>query len=207
MSAIKRPLLLLLMLSSSYVMACSSDKVWQSKISVVPVVTSVVLNSESIGIYHISSLECSLSCYLAELSKNNIEFSLQGNLLRINKNGGMTIELTEMPLQGFKGRMICKADKTYKILSLPKELDMPKAINDFQAMDSKENSRTITYENFPRQKYLSLIQSLQKRAKEMDITTSYSYFKMADSSELNFIYDSRKLKSTLILIYVKRNPK
>ena len=196
---------MILFIFSPNLYACFDKITNLQGMSIKPIGRQSILNGSSIDMYEFLSRNCNLECYIKFLDKNDIEFTIQGILFYIRKNGGFTLQLFENDNDSFSGRVICKAVKKYNVLNMPSYYKLSKPSNDFQTTDSGSVSRTLSYNGISKSSYNNLVNVIKFNSRSFDITNAFSFFEMKDGSEFNLIYDLKRNTGNLVVVYVEKN--
>lgn len=196
---------IVLLLQVSNAKACLINNLKEKNMHLIQIGKNTILNGSPMQMYDLVSKSCGLECYMSFLDKKNIRFSKQGSLFYIAENGGITIQIFSTNTRSFSGRVVCPLKAKLKLLALPNYIKITKPTTDFQSEDHGEINRTLVFREFKRADYIRLIDQLRSKSKVNDINNVFSYFDLGNGSEINLIFDSRKLVSTLVIVNIKKS--
>ncbi|WP_447506557.1 hypothetical protein [Acinetobacter oleivorans] len=185
--------------------ACLFGDLKEKNMQLIPIGKNTILNGSTVQMFNLFSPSCSLECYMRILNEKNLRFTKQGSLFYIGKEGGVTLQLLSLSNNAMSARVICKAKNKLKYIQLPNYIKLSNPSTDFQSEDNGSVSRTMMFKNFKKNDYLNLVHQIQKQAKTSDLNSSFSYFELKDGSEVNLIFDMRKLINNLVVVYVEKS--
>ncbi|SDC22157.1 hypothetical protein [Acinetobacter boissieri] len=183
--------------------SCLSKDLIDNSFTITPIGNQVILNNKSVELKQVLSSNCSVECYMQQLSKKGFGVSKQGHLLYIHEKKGITLEILNESKNSFQGRLICQTEEKFKLLELPPLFSGQHHSSDLQSTDGNHISRTIFFKNINKTVLSRQLAIFSKEAQESDIQKNFAYFLFPNSSEVYLTYNESATSKDVVAIYKK----